>query len=348
MTNKKNTRKREYLLTFNNPSDHGFTREKLLDICRRLEPLYFCISDEIGNENQTPHSHIYLNFKNARYFNSIRKAFDEVPHIDSCYGTPSENRDYVFKEGKWIDDPKGETNLRDTHYEEGELPEDNQGKRNDLSMIRDLVKEGISTYDIIDNHPQFLFRRNDIDNLRALHKTEEYKNKFREVKVIYIFGTTASGKTRYVMDKFGYTNVYRVSDYKNPFDEYEYQDVILFEEFRGQISISQMLELLDGYPCTLPCRYHNKTACYTKVYICTNIPLQKQYAEIGIDKETFDAFIRRLYAVMEFDGRGDVYVYTEKQDFMPRQNVHEPRGYMTLEEFEAFEQAQELSQTFSK
>ena len=37
--------------------------------------------------------------------------------------------------------------------------------------------------------------------------------------------------------------------------------------------IDNMLKYLDGHPIELPSRYFNKTACYTRVYIITNIEL---------------------------------------------------------------------------
>jgi len=45
----------------------------------------------------------------------------------------------------------------------------------------------------------------------------------------------------------------------------------------------------------LPCRYANKVACYTKVYLISNIPLEKQYTNIQLDcPKTWDAFLARI------------------------------------------------------
>lgn len=103
------------------------------------------------------------------------------------------------------------------------------------------------------------------------------------------------------MDQYGYSNVYRVTDYSHPFDGYKGQDVILFEEFRSSISVGNMLEYIEGYPVELPCRYVNKIACYTKVYICSNIPLRKQYPNLQIDENvSYNAFLRRINYVHKF------------------------------------------------
>ena len=111
----------------------------------------------------------------------------------------------------------------------------------------------------------------------------------------YIFGKTGSGKTRSVMEKFGYENCYRVTDYKHPFDTYDGQDDIIFEEFRGGLKHGDMLNYLDGYPLLLPCRYFNRQACYTKVFLITNIPPDEQY--VNVDRESREAFFRHIHTV---------------------------------------------------
>ena len=62
-----------------------------------------------------------------------------------------------------------------------------------------------------------------------------------------------------------------------------------------------MLNYLDIYPLTLPARYTDRTACYTKVYITSNIPLEEQYRDIQrAQMETWRAFLRRITNVVEY------------------------------------------------
>ncbi len=62
-----------------------------------------------------------------------------------------------------------------------------------------------------------------------------------------------------------------------------------------------MLNYLDIYPLTLPARYTDRTACYTKVFITSNIPLEEQYRDIQrVQMETWRAFLRRITNVVEF------------------------------------------------
>lgn len=72
---------------------------------------------------------------------------------------------------------------------------------------------------------------------------------------------------------------------------------------------------LDGYPLELPCRYANKIACYTKVYIITNIALIDQYVSIQNEHiETWKAFKRRINRVIHY--AEDVQISESEPDDM--------------------------------
>ena len=74
----------------------------------------------------------------------------------------------------------------------------------------------------------------------------------------------------------------------------------MFEEFRGQIDIENMLNYLDIYPLSLPCRYANKIAMYDTVYITTNIPITEQYQYTQQHEfETYNALLRRITDFIE-------------------------------------------------
>ena len=79
----------------------------------------------------------------------------------------------------------------------------------------------------------------------------------------------------------------------------------MFEEFHSQIPIEDMLNFLDVYPLHLPARYSDKVACYTTVYITSNVPLSQQYQEVQWDRyETYQAFLRRIHRVVQYHPDG--------------------------------------------
>lgn len=316
-------RSRKWQLTINNPVEHGFTHESLRVILGQLKTLiYWCMSDEVG-ENGTYHTHVYIALNNAIRFSTLKSKFNGA-HFEIARGTSQQNKDYVFKEGKWEKDKKSETNLKDTHEEYGELPIENQGARNDLAVLYDMLKQGMRNDEIISECPQYLFNIDKIERARQTIKEAEYRKVFRKLDVTYIFGKTGSGKTRGIMEEYGYENVYRVTDYDHPFDGYKGQDVVVFEEFRSSLKIQDMLNFLDGYPLELPCRYSNKIACYTKVYLVTNIALNEQYRSVqGEYKETWNALLRRITKIKEYSTSGIVEYssYDEYNNHFERDNV---------------------------
>ena len=85
--------------------------------------------------------------------------------------------------------------------------------------------------EIIEELPDYALSIEKLDKLRQTIRDEEFKNTWRDVKCTYIYGKTGTGKTRGVMEEYGYSNVYRVTDLKNPWDGYQGQDVVVFEEF---------------------------------------------------------------------------------------------------------------------
>lgn len=295
---------RKWQITINNPIPKGYTHEVIKEKLQEFKKcIYWCMADE---EGETFHTHIYMCCSSIVRFSSIIKRF-KGGHFEMAKGTSAQNRDYVFKEGKWANTEKETTNFKDSHEEWGELPVERQGKRNDLDDLYDMIKAGMSNYEIIENSPQYMLHVDKIERVRQSILDEKYKDVWRNIHCTYIFGSTGAGKSRSVMDKFGYSNVYRVTDYLHPFDSYKGQSVIIFEEFRSSLKIDDLLKFLDGYPLELPCRYANRQACFTEVYFATNIPLLDQYPNIQtLQQETWHALLRRIHEVHIYDN-GNIY-----------------------------------------
>lgn len=300
-------RSRKWQLTINNPLEHGFSHDAIIQKCDRAGFTYYCMSDEIG-EQGTYHTHVFCYRPNVIRFSTLKKLFPGV-HFEMGRATCQENRDYVFKEGKWLNDKKADTNLRDTHYEFGELPVERQGARSDLADLYDMIRSGMTNAEIFADSPQYILQADKIDRARNSIAQDKYKNDWRTLDVTYIWGAPGTGKTKSVMEKYGYSNVCRVTNYKNPFDHYEAQDIILFDEFRSSLPIQDMLNYLDGYPCPLPARYSDKMAAYTKVYIISNIPLDKQYPNVQKEEpDTYKALLRRIHHVQEMGSSSDGFI----------------------------------------
>ena len=285
---------RKYQLTINNPLEHGFSHEVIKRILGELKSfIYWCLCDEVG-EQGTPHTHVYVAFKNAVMFSTMQQRFYGA-HIEIVKGTHRENRDYVRKEGKWLDSKKAETNLPETFEESGELPEETDRRMKQSEAILAMVEDGASDSEIVRTYPSAMYHLNRIEQTRQTFLGDTYREQWRTLHVEYIWGTTGVGKTRSVMDKHGYKNVFRVTNYAHPFDGYRGERVLLFDEFRSSLPLADMLKYLDGYPLMLPCRYADKVACFTEVYIISNIPLEQQYPNVQVEEPaSYAAFLRRI------------------------------------------------------
>lgn len=308
-----------YQLTINAPVEKGWTHEHILDVFRNnfKTLVYICMADEQGSMY---HTHIFVVFASRVRFSMVKRYFEEA-HIEKCKGSVSDNVNYVRKAGKWEDDKsKQEKKIEGTFEEYGNQPPDSKGKRSDMSELYQMVMDNMTNAEILAQNQDYILQIDKIDKIRTTILTEKYKDTVRlDLEVIYISGVTGTGKTRGVLEKNGYSNVYRVTDYLHPFDSYNGQSVIAFDEFRSSLRIKEMLLFCDIYPIELPSRYTNKYACYNKVYIISNWSLEKQYYEIQReDSESWEAFLRRIHKVIVYGKDGSVTEYESVKAYLER------------------------------
>lgn len=318
MSTNKDTQANKYLITINNPREKGLGHDEIKHrLIMNFETLkYFCMADEKG---ETYHTHIFVCFSSRVRFSKVKKAFNEA-HIDQVKGSISDNINYIKKEGKWADSKKSETSIPGTFEKWGKEPKDSKGKRPDMEELYKMIEEGKSNAEILRENQDYILHIDKLDKLRTTILMDKYKGKNREdLKVIYISGKTGTGKTSGVLKEHEAKNVYRVTDYKHPFDSYACEDVICFDEFRSGVFISDMLNYCDIYPICLPARYSQKYACYNTVYIISNWELEKQYEDIKLkDESSREAFFRRISEVWIYEDVGKVKKYTSVKEYFEK------------------------------
>lgn len=325
----KDNQSRKYNMTINNPADGGYTHEYIQKTLSTLFKsfAYGALADEVG-EQGTPHTHIFVCFSSAVRFSMIKKHFPTA-HIESAKGSIAQNLDYIKKGGKWTGTDKADTSVPGTYKEFGERPPENLGKDKDLeTLYHMIVDEGLSNAEIIRINQDYIMQIDKLDKIRTTHLQDKFKGERRlDLEVTYMFGATGTGKSRGILDEYGDENVYRVTDYDHPFDHYSCEPVLVFEEFRSGLPLSDMLNYLDIYPITLKARYSNKFACYTKIFVVTNWELEKQYAERQItDRASWRAFLRRIHKVVQYVSKGNKIVYNSVEEYLNRDNEFAPVG----------------------
>lgn len=312
------TQSRKYQLTLNNPSDKQLDHDAIKAKLAQLTSAdYWCMADEVGLETQTPHTHIYIQLRSPARFSRIKKLFPDA-HIEQARGSAADNKAYVQKSGKWANDSKADTSVPGTFEEWGELPDEpGQGYRTDIGAVYEMIADGMSNAEIISANPDYAAQISRMDKIRQDILEARYRDEFRQLDVTYIFGPTATGKTRGVMEQHGYSSVYRVTDYTHPFDRYAQEPVLLLDEFRSSLMVEDMLDYLDGYPLALPARYANRQACYTTVYLISNIDLSEQYRNVQENEPaTWRAFLRRIHHVVEYKADGSTIEHGNAMDYV--------------------------------
>ena len=323
--NNLNRQRHSYQITINNPKahklDHHTITEKLVLNFKTLR--YFCMADEIGKEG-TYHTHIYVCFNSRVRFSTLKKHFESA-HIEPAFSNFESNFEYITKTGRWENTEKAETKVEGTFEEWGKRPIQ-KGKKIDMEELYEMVKNGYSNAEILAINNDYILQIDKLDKLRTLLLTEKYKEERRlDLKIVYCYGATGTGKTRSVLDRHGDSNVYRVTDYKHPFDGYSCQPVLVFDEFRSQIHISDMLNYLDIYPLELPARFSNKYACYNDVYLISNWSLEEQYPNVQLEKsDSWLAFLRRIHKVIVYNADKTFTEYDSVEKYFHRNDGFKP------------------------
>lgn len=138
---------RKWLMTLNNPESHGYNREKIISLIGLLSIQYGCLCYEIG-ETGTPHVHIYICSKAPIRFQRLKGLIPEI-HCDVAHGTSEENRNYILKSGRWENHEKAATNLKETFYEFGSLPDERDFKEDKHEKLYEMINRGMTTKEII-------------------------------------------------------------------------------------------------------------------------------------------------------------------------------------------------------
>ena len=336
-----NTRSRKYLLTINNPQDHGITHDGIHKTISRFRYQYLAMCDETGSQG-TYHVHVYVKYDNAIRFSTMKQLFPNA-NIVTAMGSSEQNRAYLLKSARehnkkddgtyCYKDSSGKEhrgiNHSDTFEEYGECPREEKGKRTDLERMYALIKDGLTNAEIVELIPETAIPHIDkINKLRLAYLVDKFKGQRRlDLTVNYITGKTGMGKSRDILDEYGDENVYRVTDYNHPFDSYQCEPVMVFEEFRSSIRLQDMLNYLDIYPLTLPARYAPKVCCATTIFVVSNWKFELQYAELQKDheqKSSYEAWVRRFNGYVKEYTENGVVSYETMENYLKRHEEFHP------------------------
>lgn len=310
------SKSRSYLLTI--PFKYENKIISLKKIIDSYSPFQFLVLQlESGVSTGYKHYQAYIEFENPRSFESIRKILPFV-HIEKRLGTQKEAYDYCTKDDTRLHGP----------FEFGTKPYFNSKSKSDGKKAEFIkaVLNGSSNLDLLLNFPTIYSERFINEIKKAANIRDKFELENRDIEVSYIFGPAGSGKSTFIRSLHEVDDIYVVSDYeKYPFDNYNGQSVLIFEEYRSNLPLSMMLQYLDRYPLMLPARYGNKIAKFTKVYFTSNWRFEQQYQSAFYDD--LNAFKRRFKYIYEVDFE---YIrrfeYDKKHNLIKNEFVYNPLG----------------------
>jgi len=232
-----------------------------------------------------PHIQGYVKFGKQASFARIRSTFPGI-HAESCKGSPQQNIDYVSKSASRIAGP----------WQFGIPPI--QGKRKDLELVRQLISDGQSLPEIINNP--------DVTSYQAMKGAEmlfKYKKpKVRTNQRVYWYhGSTGSGKTRAV---YNFAEVSRFEVWASAedirwFDGYSGEKVALIDDFRpSDAKFSWLLKVLDRWPIRVPVK--GTHVCYEPEHIFVTCPYSPTECYKNRSDEDLYQLNRRINIVQLF------------------------------------------------
>lgn len=291
---------------------------------------YLIYQKEEG-ENGTIHFQGYLETSRRVRLSQLKRANARV-HWEVRRGTQAQAIDYARKDDTRVDGP----------WEHGEpRPCTGQGQRRDLVAVRDFIDEGATFDDIRDRFPNesYTIRRNIMEDIRDRNRKVHGSRPRPNLRVYLYWGDAGTGKTRSVYAEHGFSDVYTLNTSSNGnlwFDGYDYEPVLLIDDFRGWIKYQEFLKILDIWPFRLPIKGSFDYAAWTKVYITSNHSLEDWYRDES--NHCLPALRRRIHRVVHFSDDhpwlpGDAYPgHEESDDEVVPDTPEEDQGVVLLDD----------------
>lgn len=270
-----------WFATLNNPADHGYPGSPQ-EVCEQLRDEWiqdsttrtgawaYCISAE-----GLHHVHMVLEDAVAMRFSMVKKTYAIGAHLEPTKGSKKKAEDYIYKRHPY--DEKGE--IVKCVVTAGRI-RGAQGKRSDLERIEELIQDGKTPSEILDENFAYYRYEKEIRKAyfrRCLVNTPSV----REVKVHLIVGESGTGKSyiyTQLCDKHGDDNVCIVTDYAiGGLDHYAGQPILFMDEYKGQFPFSTFLTLTDKYKAQIHARYSNIWTLWNEVYITSVYPPERLY-----------------------------------------------------------------------
>ena len=233
----------------------------------------------------TPHLQGYITFKKNHRRPAVERLLGGRAFLEPAKGKHAQCVAYCTKEDTRVGGPFYWPDRNAVEGYEG------QGTRSDLAEAAALVREGRPLSEVDD---VTLVR-----NYRGLKFLAEVHNPARirdHVYVLCIHGPPGIGKTTACYERMGsqpYTP--KITETGTIwFDGYAGEEILLLDDFRGQIPIHEFNAICDRFPYRAPVKGGFVAARWELVIILTNVDPRDWYAKFGQRQDEVSAVYRRI------------------------------------------------------
>lgn len=303
------------------------------------------------------HWHILIKMDNNYTFKYIAKRFgveeQYVEKIKSSFPKAlnylTHNNQAAKDEGKYLyedDEVKSDYCWKS---ERRKAIDDETRKNRKAEIIEQITNGTIRRF----NYTEYITPQENDKFSKNIEKAFKYrqdviKKEARDMKVIYISGSSGSGKTTYAKEyakKLGYS--YYVSSGSNDvLDGYEGQDCLILDELRPScLGLSDLLKLLDNHTnSSIKSRYFNKTLECKLVIITSIYDIDTFFKNVfKEDKEPIKQLYRRCQTKIRMtDNKMYISLYDELKEMYcdeiekdnPIQKYYVKKTYKSKDEYE--------------
>lgn len=195
--------------------------------------VYMVAQLEVAPDTKREHVQGYCQLNTPVSLNRFKEIIGRGDaHVEPQHGTDKQAADYCKKEESY----------GGKRIERGEMKK--QGNRSDLAEVAEMIKGGAKVSDVARAHPKEYIRyHGGIKALNAILNKPKYRGK---PSILYIWGPPGCGKSRYAFWKE--PDAYAAKDHQGGwFCNYDGEEAVIFDDFRGNFPLADMLRLLDRY-----------------------------------------------------------------------------------------------------
>lgn len=298
----------KWCFVLNNPEEDEI---KDLFLGKESKIVYAVWQYEEGEQTHTKHIQGYVILKRHQDLNWMKRFISLRLSARIANGDTQSNIVYCTKELTRLDGP----------WTIGEVPLNEQGKRNDLLVVQQEIDAGIPMRDIATDHFSSFVKYH-----RGFGQYQAITAPCRTVKsqVILLIGKTSIGKSWWARNNTkGTTDGHGFPAWDRQwFDGYNGTDDLIFNDFTGDMDFTKLLQILDEGAYTLQVKGGVVQLNAKRIVFTSNFIMEQWYDYVKI-KADFNAFKRRFDYIFDVTEEPEMVYYFTKE-WTEKQNIADP------------------------